>query len=364
MRQRHTKWGGYVNNGAVQELSQVAQKPPQSLICKMKSLRSHPIGRDNSPIISITAAYIVAVYAVQSFFGIHDKLLIKFYADWFVCLATVFSGLFLLFHILKGSYRQYSVPNAVAGFLIVFLLTPFFIGSFASFKQTLPLINDFSWDRFLMRLDYFLHFGHHPWRLLEPILSYPIILRAIDLMYVLWYVLLFLSFLWMAWSAQRRLRLCFFASALLVWSILGSGLGAIFSSAGPCYYAHVIPSGENPYAPLMSRLDEIHRSGSLYAIHSQSGLWEAKLHNTWMMFGGISAMPSIHVAMAIVFVLIAFNERRWLGWIFVGYAAMIQVGSVILGWHYAVDGYASILLTSLIWFSVDRFVKHPAQSGS
>jgi hypothetical protein len=34
------------------------------------------------------------------------------------------------------------------------------------------------------------------------------------------------------------------------------------------------------------------------------------------------------------------------------YLATILLGSVFLGWHYAVDGYASIAITGLIWYAV------------
>ena len=214
-----------------------------------------------------------------------------------------------------------------------------------------------------MQLDYALHFGHHPWRLLEPVLSYPMIIRAIDKAYRLWFLVLFLSCLWMGWSRNRRLRLCFFVSTLLVWSVLGSGFGTIFSSAGPCYYSHVLPSAENPYAPLMSRLEDIHKSEWLLAVSSQYTLWEAKICDRWSPFGGISAMPSIHLAMATVFALLAFNVRKWLGWFFVGYVALIQAGSVIPGWHYAVDGYAGIILAILIWFGVDWMLERRAPAS-
>jgi membrane-associated phospholipid phosphatase len=33
-------------------------------------------------------------------------------------------------------------------------------------------------------------------------------------------------------------------------------------------------------------------------------------------------------------------------WIF---AAIIMLGSVVLGWHYALDGYAGILISVAIW---------------
>jgi uncharacterized membrane protein len=36
------------------------------------------------------------------------------------------------------------------------------------------------------------------------------------------------------------------------------------------------------------------------------------------------------------------------------YVVLIQVGSVFLGWHYAVDGYFSIAAVSLIWWAVGK----------
>jgi hypothetical protein len=42
-----------------------------------------------------------------------------------------------------------------------------------------------------------------------------------------------------------------------------------------------------------------------------------------------------------------------------------QAGSVHLGWHYAIDGYASILLTFLIWRTVEQAAsRRPARAGS
>ena len=73
-------------------------------------------------------------------------------------------------------------------------------------------------------------------------------------------------------------------------------------------------------------------------------------------------MPSIHLAMAMLFVLLAFEVRKWLGWLFVGYAVIMQIGSVILGWHYAVDGYAGIILAYLIWYIVKRCVNRASIS--
>jgi membrane-associated phospholipid phosphatase len=67
---------------------------------------------------------------------------------------------------------------------------------------------------------------------------------------------------------------------------------------------------------------------------------------------GISAFPSMHVA------LISFNafflaeySKRW-GLVAFGYTGLIAVSSVYLGWHYAIDGYAAFALVGLSHFAL------------
>jgi hypothetical protein len=321
------------------------------------SIRTNPAIIENLPIAAIIGAYILAVYVVHAAFGIHDKLVVHLYYDWFTKTTIVFCGLFTLINIRKKAYLRYFEPRCLLGFMTVFLLAPLFKSAFASFKQTIPLIHLFSWDVSLMQIYYYLHFGHHPWRLLEPILYSPLAVQFIDYVYVSWFVFLAVSCLWMALSKRRHLRLCFLVSTLLVWSLLGSFLGTVLSSAGPCYYSEVVMTGDNPFAPLMARLSEISQDTHLWATWNQFVLSEAKRYDTWLPFGGISAMPSIHLAMTTLFTLLAFEVRKWLGWVFMGYTLIMQIGSVILGWHYAVDGYAGIVLACAIWYAVRKAVK-------
>ena len=58
--------------------------------------------------------------------------------------------------------------------------------------------------------------------------------------------------------------------------------------------------------------------------------------------------------------LTAWEADRRLGYAAIIYAILILVGSVHLGWHYAIDGYVSIAGMLAIWGAVGWFVRrHP-----
>ena len=199
-----------------------------------------------------------------------------------------------------------------------------------------------------MKLDYALHFGVHPWEIFSFILYNNRTIQIVDYLYMIWFPVLLLMCLWMAWSSKRQLRLQFFLTAGLIWILLGTVMAILFSSAGPCYFSYVVDS-PNPYKPLMDQLIKIHESMPLFAVNNQLGLWESYQNRIWLPIGGISAMPS-------VFALTAWNLNRWVGVVFIAYTIVVQVGAVILGWHYAVDGYVSIILTLLLWKAVGLLI--------
>jgi hypothetical protein len=57
----------------------------------------------------------------------------------------------------------------------------------------------------------------------------------------------------------------------------------------------------------------------------------------------------MHVSIAALLVIATWNLNRWLGVLMLVNAVVIFVGSIHLGWHYALDGYAAALGTWLIW---------------
>lgn len=325
--------------------------------------------RDNL-VVLIPLIYLISGLLVEKLFDIDNMIVLRWNQHWFVgfihyfilsyfvcIIANCFLKKVKIYPFLRKNYLNI---EAVFGFVLMYFIVFPFFSVFSSFKSTIPVFNPFSWDKTFSDIDRWLHFGHFPWEFLQPVLANQAIIKALDLLYMMWFYVLFAVCLWMAWSRYRRLRVQFFTTFFLSWIVLGTFMAIFFSSAGPCYYQEVV-SGENPYRTLMSTLQGVvyGNNAHLIAIFNQKRLWEAfETGNRLMYGGGISAMPSLHVAIAVLFALVGLKSHPALGVLFIAYAYLIFIGSICLGWHYAIDGYIGALLTVLIWRFVDRFLEY------
>ena len=78
---------------------------------------------------------------------------------------------------------------------------------------------------------------------------------------------------------------------------------------------------------------------------------------------GISAMPSMHTAAALLFALAGWHLNRKLGIALFIFTGMILLGSVHLAWHYAIDGYAGIAIALIAWW-VSGIVARKWEAGA
>lgn len=247
---------------------------------------------------------------------------------------------------------RFLTPRRLADFVVVAGTAPLFFSIFGSFKQMIPYLNPFSWDATFMSWDRALHGGQHAWQLLQPWLDTPWLTSAINAAYNVWIIVLFGVFLWQAWSTRRpALRMQFLLSFLLCWIVVGTVLATIFSSAGPVFYGRVTGL-HDPYAPLMRYLYTVRESFPVWSLSVQEMLWNTYVNRGMMVGGGISAMPSMHVTMAVLFALLGWRIGRRAGIAFTLFAVIIQIGSIHLGWHYGIDGYVAAVATIAIWFGV------------
>ena len=74
-------------------------------------------------------------------------------------------------------------------------------------------------------------------------------------------------------------------------------------------------------------------------------------------------MPSMHVATTVLFICCAVaSGKRWLIWFTSIFSAVILIGSVMLSWHYAVDGYLGAVIALACWKASGWWVKRSFSS--
>jgi membrane-associated phospholipid phosphatase len=81
------------------------------------------------------------------------------------------------------------------------------------------------------------------------------------------------------------------------------------------------------------------------AIMAQSP--EQAIHRGAVLLGGVSAMPSLHVAMVAVTAFWLAMAKRWTLYITGPWVLLVWTSTVVLGWHYVLDGAGGILLAVL-----------------
>ncbi|MCI0462940.1 MAG: phosphatase PAP2 family protein [Gemmataceae bacterium] len=331
--------------------------------------------RDHRFLLLAVSAYVLAGFLTQWLVGLHGLMQVGLYSQpllvmlaCYLMVLVVGHALWLMVRIERGQsllrayfgnlHVNYLARERLLPFLIVLVALPPFIDAFASFKQAIPQLAPFRWDVTFMEWDYLLHGGNHPWELLQPLLAAPAVTTLINWGYNLWFFVMFTVVFWQAWSRDRLLRRQFLVSFVVLWAVAGTLLAVVFSSAGPCFFGRVTGQAD-PYTPLMAYLRGVGEQTPLWAVATQERLWDAYQAGQVRLVGGISAMPSMHVASAVLFALVAWRASRWLGLTLTLYAVVIQVGSVHLGWHYAIDGYFGAVVAWLVWLVVGWAARRP-----
>ena len=237
----------------------------------------------------------------------------------------------------------------VVAAIMVCLTFPFF----GMFKQVVLPNRGFIWDAAFAHIGRML-FGASPWIFTHRVFGTVGGTRFLDNAYSFWIPIMFvLPFVAAVACTNSILRLRILASWFLTWVLIGSFAAWIFASAGPCYYNTLV--GHDPsFADLQHRLAILGRAAaaeghSIAALEFQPLLLQAYDRGGFGVAGGISAMPSMHVALAWLLAIIGW-QRNWAWGVFASaYAFLIWIGSVHFGWHYFVDGPVAAIMVTAIW---------------
>lgn len=232
------------------------------------------------------------------------------------------------------------------GFVAAGLMTVTLI-AFAQLKNLIPALNPFSWDEYFMNLDKVVHFGVQPHVIVHAVFGGHYTISFFTGLYNVWlFMMYFVLFIACFQRPESRLRMQYLIAFLLTWAVGGNLVAGMFSSAGPVYYANL--GLGDAYAGLMQILHDHADTGALTVVETQEILW--RLYSMPNPVSGVSAFPSMHVALSVLMAIYAFQFSRLLGVLMSVFATSIMIGSVLLAWHYAVDGYAGGLIAASCWY--------------
>lgn len=245
-----------------------------------------------------------------------------------------------------------------AGILLMAGLTVF-QGTFTTIKTALPqLWGGFPYDRVQADIDSMLFFGTDPWRVFHAFGGNWVVRTIVEFNYnVVWFAACYGALFFVATSPLAdRIRTRYVAMFLFTWIVCGNILAGIFLSAGPAFYGEV--TGDHlRFADQLAFLAESQWRNS--AASYQSYLWSLHDSGRLGIGGGISAFPSVHVALVTMNALFVLEiSRRW-GLVAFAYVAFILFSSVYLGWHYAIDGLASIIVVTAGHLVMRRLLRGP-----
>jgi hypothetical protein len=261
---------------------------------------------------------------------------------------------------------RFSTPMLAAAALSPLVLMPMLFTGFGVLKMLLPLNTPFAWDDAFAAADRALFFGRQPWELTHAVFGGTEATMVIDRLYSGWVLLLSFAILGFALFAPRYDRARFFLSFTAAWLLLGVAGAYLGASAGPCYAALVGASSAPEFAPLMERLHAIAavEGSHIDAVRWQGVLWDAHSNRRYGFGMGISAMPSLHNAIAMLYALAFFRFGRGWGAAGTAFAAIIFIGSVHLGWHYAVDGIVAAAAMAAIWWAAGRYLERSGYAAA
>lgn len=296
---------------------------------------------------AIPAAIIVAVEYLFAFLigarvGFHYRIPFEAYAIAGVTTALLGIGAFVVFKFVSYAKQREAAPARrlvsefprCFGFVLGTVLVAVQMGVLTWTKIMLPLADPFWADPLLANADHLI-FRMDAWKIAEALFGWAA--PMVDGAYVTWLPIKFITLAVVLSLPESRKKTQAILAYFLIMACTALGQ-YLLSSGGPVFYAQL--GFGNRFAALPIEP---------WVKVTSSYLWSDYLRAGGDIGGGISAMPSLHVAIALWVALVLRAYAPRLATLGFAYYALILIGSVLLGWHYGTDGIAATAITLVSW---------------
>jgi hypothetical protein len=240
---------------------------------------------------------------------------------------------------LTGWLRSLVAPRWLAESARAWLALAAMTCVYFALKISVPFANPASWDGELWILDRRLHFGVSPSIFAVELFAGTPLVAWIDYWYALWLTTVLVTQAYVLFDPLPRRRLHFAFACVVLW-LCSAWIYVALPAAGPCYYVPEVfdaVRAEMPGARLVQQ--------SLWATYRQVLALRASGGELAVNpFLAVAALPSVHVGAHVLFTLWARRHARRLWPAFAVATALTFAGSLLTGWHYAVDAYLGALV--------------------
>jgi hypothetical protein len=248
--------------------------------------------------------------------------------------------------------RRYTDPAFLARVIAripLFLVLAVLLPLFALMKPLIPVFQPYSWDLTLIGWERSM-LGADAWLILQPALGYPIITSVLSVLYHAWFLIVYPGSLFiLLYPGADNIRRRYFLSFVMIWLVIGFALAIGFSSVGPCFVEPIL--GDSSFSAQMAYLNAANAQYPVMVLDVQAMLLQTYQAQGPGHGAGISAMPSMHVAMAFLFYLAMRHISRRAGWAALAFCMLIWIASIHLAYHYALDGAVAVAATLVLWFA-------------
>jgi len=253
------------------------------------------------------------------------------------------------------------IRSRAALLILPTLVMALFLIGFTAAKTAIAFLVGFSWDQVWTDADRLI-FRADAWRIAQGLLGVRLMPAYAWFYTVGWGAAFMGTAALVALNATPRKVGVFYMALFLTWLVGGWAMAMALSAAGPAFTYLVDPALAGQFAPMHQAI-EAHLAPDNSLRLTQAYLASSIGAHEALKGGGISAMPSMHLGAASIYVLVAVRTK-WLAPALMFWAAIFLL-SGYFGYHYWVDGLVAAAVAWACWRAAELwFARMPDEQAA